>query len=64
MINLCARLILWRIDPLLGNGHKTNNKTTAIVRQHLRKYATVLKPLLGSRPRATMEVMLEAVFSM
>jgi hypothetical protein len=35
-----------------------------IARQQLRKYATVLEPLLGSGPRATMEVQLEAVFSM
>jgi hypothetical protein len=34
-----------------------------IARQQLRKYATVLEPLLGSGPRATMEVQLEAVFS-
>jgi hypothetical protein len=35
-----------------------------IARQQLRKYAIVLEPLLGSRLRATMEVQLEAVFSM
>jgi hypothetical protein len=35
-----------------------------IARQQLRKYATVLEPLLGSGPRSTMEVQLEAVFSM
>jgi hypothetical protein len=35
-----------------------------IARQQLRKYATVLEPLLGSGPRATMEVQLEAMFSM
>jgi hypothetical protein len=55
---------LWHIEPLLGSDRKTNNETTAIVRQHLRKYAKVLEPLLGSGPRATMEVLLEAVFSM
>jgi hypothetical protein len=32
--------------------------------QRLSKYATVLEPLLGSGPRATMELLLEAVFSM
>jgi hypothetical protein len=35
-----------------------------IARQQLRKYAAVLERLLGSGPRATMEVQLEAVFSM
>jgi hypothetical protein len=35
-----------------------------IARQQLRKHATVLETLLGSRPRLTMEVQLEAVFSM
>jgi hypothetical protein len=35
-----------------------------IARQQLRKYVTVLEPLLGIGPRATMEVQLEAVFSM
>jgi hypothetical protein len=38
--------------------------TSAIARQQLRKYATVLEPLLASGPRATMEVLFEAVFSM
>jgi hypothetical protein len=32
--------------------------------QQLRRYATVLETLLGSRPRVTMEVQLEEVFSM
>jgi hypothetical protein len=35
-----------------------------VARQQLRKYARVLEPLLGSSPHATMEVQLEAVFSM
>jgi hypothetical protein len=35
-----------------------------IARQQLGKHATVLEPLLGSSPRATMEVELGAVFSM
>jgi hypothetical protein len=56
--------ILWRIDQLLGNDLERNNQTTAIARQHLRKYATVLVPLLGSGLYATMEVSLEAVFPM
>jgi hypothetical protein len=36
----------------------------ANARQQLRKYATVMKPLLGSGPRAIKGVMLEAMFSM
>jgi hypothetical protein len=35
-----------------------------IARQQLRKHATVLETLLSSRPRVTVEVQLEAVFSM
>jgi hypothetical protein len=50
--------------PLLDNDHETNNKTTAIVMQQLCKYPTVLEPLLGSGPRATMKVLLEAVLPM
>jgi hypothetical protein len=56
--------ILWHVDPLLGNNRKTKNKSIAIAMQQLRKYATILEPLLGSCPLATMEVLLEAVFSM
>jgi hypothetical protein len=56
--------ILWHIDPLLGNDRDTNNETTAIARQQLRKYAKVLEPLLGSGQCVTMEVLLAAVFSM
>jgi hypothetical protein len=55
---------MWHIDPLLGNDRETHNEKTAIAMQQFRKYATVLEPLLGSGPRATMEVLLEAVFSM
>jgi hypothetical protein len=55
--------ILWHTHPLLCNDRETN-ETTAIARQQLCKYATVLEPLIGSGPRATMEVLLEAVFSM
>jgi hypothetical protein len=54
--------ILWHIYPLLGNDRKTN-EIKALARQQLLKYATVLEPLLGSGLRATMEVLLEAVFS-
>jgi hypothetical protein len=53
---------MWHIDPLLGNDRETH-ETTAIAMQRLSKYATVLEPLLGSGPRAIVEVMLEAVFS-
>jgi hypothetical protein len=51
-------------DRLLGNCSESNSEVTAIARQQLCKYATILEPLLGSSPRATMEVLLEAVFSM
>jgi hypothetical protein len=51
------------MDPLLGNEGETNN-TVAIARQQLRKYATVLEPFLCSGPYTTMEILLEAVFSM
>jgi hypothetical protein len=64
MVSLCARIILWLIDPLLSNDRETNNETTDIVRQQIRKYAAVLKLLLGNCPRATLEVLLEAVLSM
>jgi hypothetical protein len=53
---------LWHINPLVGNDRETNSETMVINRQQLRKYSTVLEPLLGSGPRATMEVLLEAVF--
>jgi hypothetical protein len=55
--------VLWHIDPMLGNDHETI-ETTTIALQQLRKYATVLKPLLCSGPRAKMEAPLEAVFPM
>jgi hypothetical protein len=57
-------IVQWHTDPLLGNDCETNNDTTVIARQQLCKYATVLEPLLGSGPHTTMEVLLEAVFSM
>jgi hypothetical protein len=40
-----------------------NKRDNAIPTQEFRKYATVLGLLLGSGPRARMEVLLEAVFS-
>jgi hypothetical protein len=55
---------LWLIDPLLGNDRETNNETTAIAGQQLRKYTTVLQPLLGSGQHTIIEVLLETVFSM
>jgi hypothetical protein len=55
--------MLWHIDLLLGSDCETN-KTTAIARQQLDKYAAVLELLLGIGPCATMEVLLEALFSM
>jgi hypothetical protein len=52
------------MDQLLDNDCETNNETTVIARQQLRKYATVLKLLLGSDPRATVEELLEVILSM
>jgi hypothetical protein len=49
---------------MLGSDRKTNNETTATAGQQLQKNATLLKPLLGSEPRETIEVLLEAAFSM
>jgi hypothetical protein len=60
---LYISLVLWHIDLLLGNDCEKSNKTTAIARQQLRKYAKLLEPFLGSGPRASMEVLLEALFS-
>jgi hypothetical protein len=48
---------------LLGNDSETNNETTAIVTQQLRKYTTIREQLLGSGPHSTTAVLLEAVFS-
>jgi hypothetical protein len=59
-----AEFLLWLIDPLLGNYGETSNETIASALQQLRKYTTVLKPLLDSGPRTTVELLLEAVFSM
>jgi hypothetical protein len=53
---------MWHIEPLLGNERETNNDTTAIPRQQLCKYETVLELLLGSGPRAAIDALLEAVF--
>jgi hypothetical protein len=53
--------ILWHINPLLGKTCETE-ETNATARQQLRKYATLLEPLLGSGPRTTIRVLSEAVF--
>jgi hypothetical protein len=60
-----ATCILWHIhvDPFLSNDRETNNMTTAVAMQQVRKYATVLEPLLGDGPHAKMETLLEGVFS-
>jgi hypothetical protein len=47
--------------PLIGNNSETN-ETTAISKQQLCKYVTVLELLLGSGRYTTMEVLLEVVF--
>jgi hypothetical protein len=49
-------------DPLLDNDCE-KHETTAIDMQQLRKYATTLEPLQGSDPGATVEILLEGVFS-
>jgi hypothetical protein len=46
---------------MLDNNREAD-KTTAIAIQQLYKYARVSEPLLGNGPRATMEVLLKAVF--
>jgi hypothetical protein len=56
--------MLWHIYSLLGNDRETNNDTMIFAMQQLRKEATVLEPLLNSGSSSTMEVLLEAVFSM
>jgi hypothetical protein len=53
---------MWYIVSLLGNNSK--KETTIIARKQFRKYGTVFRPLLGSGPRATSEILLEAAFSM
>jgi hypothetical protein len=50
--------------PVIRQVCETNNETTGIARQQLRKYATILVPLLVSFLRAPMGVLLEAVFTM
>jgi hypothetical protein len=55
---------MWHIDTMAVNDGETNNETTASAMQQLRKYATILEPLLGRGPRPTMEALLEGVFSM
>jgi hypothetical protein len=47
-----VRIILWRIDPLLGKEVETNNETTAVVMQR--------RGILAS---TTIELLLETVFS-
>jgi hypothetical protein len=49
---------------MLGNDRETNSETAVIASQQRCKYAILLEPLLGSGPRATMEMLLEAMFSM
>jgi hypothetical protein len=44
----------------LANDREKINETTAIAKQLLRKYATVLEPLMDSGRRATIKVLLEA----
>jgi hypothetical protein len=63
MPSVTLRTILWHIDPLLGNNNE-KNEIIAIARQRLHKYTTVLEPLVGSGQYTTVEVLLEAVFSM
>jgi hypothetical protein len=48
----CLWSILWCIDPLLGKDLETNNETTAVAMQRRCKRAS-----------ATMELLLETVFS-
>jgi hypothetical protein len=55
--------VLWHTDQFLGNDREINNETTATARQQVCKYATILEPLLGSDPRATIKLLLEAMFS-
>jgi 7,8-dihydro-6-hydroxymethylpterin-pyrophosphokinase len=55
---------LWHIDLLVGKDREINNEAMAIPKQQLRKYTTVLEPLQDSGPRSTIEVLLEAMFSM
>lgn len=49
---------MWHIELSLGNKLKAKEKTT-IAREQIRKYATVLEPLLSSGLPLTMEVLLE-----
>jgi hypothetical protein len=43
---------------------KQTNETTTIARQQLCKYATLLEPLLGTGPYATIKALLEFMVSM
>jgi heme O synthase-like polyprenyltransferase len=72
MMMMTVLIIIWHINPLLDHDRDKpiarrrprNNVTTAIARQQLFKYATVLEPVLGIDQHATIEVLVEAVFSM
>jgi hypothetical protein len=48
---------------MLGNDYETNKQTTIIAVQRIHNLAVLLEELLGSGPHASMEVLLEAVFS-
>jgi hypothetical protein len=63
-ILVCTSMyVSWHVDSLLGNDRQSN-ESTAISRQQLCKYATLLKSLLGSGLHATKKVLLRVVFSM
>jgi hypothetical protein len=47
---------------LIGNDRETDNETTAIAMQQLRKYATLLESLLGSGPRNSGSALGSGVF--
>jgi hypothetical protein len=44
---------MWHIDPLLDKDRETCNDTTAIARQQLHKYATVLECLIQQQDDQT-----------
>jgi hypothetical protein len=49
--------------PVARTQIETNNETTVLIGQQLRKYATLLELFLGSDLREILEVLLEAAFS-
>jgi hypothetical protein len=55
---------MWHTDPLLGINRETNNDPMAIAMQQICKYAPELDLVPGNGPHATVEVLLESVFSM